>query len=232
MVNIPMTASFAIIYALAATGAVFLAVSFVSQPGRTFSKCLLAATLTIILTLGLAGSSWVLLTSPVIIITRYFITRKLQREKVRDMERETPQLIDFLAFNVEAGSSVYHSLLQAEKVLDPDRPLAKTLRETKGNVDLGLLSQADAMDEMAAACAEDDFNSPYHAIARAIRNGTPLVATLKKQTDQLRTRMLIEGERQANVLAVKLLLPLIIFIFPASFLVILSPVLVILIGGA
>jgi tight adherence protein C len=53
---------------------------------------------------------------------------------------------------------------------------------------------------------------------------------LREQSARLREQMILEGEKFANTASIKILIPLLFFIFPAAFLVIFSPVIVSLAG--
>jgi tight adherence protein C len=64
------------------------------------------------------------------------------------------------------------------------------------------------------------------AISQAIVHGTPLGKVLRDQSTRIREHLILSGEQFANTVSVKILIPLLFFIFPACFLVIFSPVIV------
>jgi tight adherence protein C len=75
-----------------------------------------------------------------------------------------------------------------------------------------------------------EAEAPITAISQAIAHGTPLGKVLREQSKRMREYLILDGEQFANTLSVKILIPLLFFIFPASFLVIFSPVIVSLSG--
>ena len=54
--------------------------------------------------------------------------------------------------------------------------------------------------------------------------GVSLGATLRIQSDQVRSRRFIRAEKMANEAPVKILFPLVVFIFPAVFMILLGPI--------
>jgi tight adherence protein C len=87
-----------------------------------------------------------------------------------------------------------------------------------------------ALEDFRLGLDTPEAETPISAISQAIQHGTPLVKILREQSKRMRENLILEGEQFANTISVKILIPLLFFIFPASFLVIFSPVIVSLSG--
>jgi tight adherence protein C len=152
---------------------------------------------------------------------------KISRRNTRRIviTRELPLLLDFLVMQVESG----HSILQAFRfsfVLFPEHsPVHSGLLKFEENVKLGASVQA-ALEEMGCFLNTTGSKTALLTISLAMKYGTPIGEVLRNQANRMREQLVIEGEKFANTLSIKLLIPLLFFIFPASFLVIFSPVIV------
>jgi tight adherence protein C len=73
---------------------------------------------------------------------------------------------------------------------------------------------------------QDDLNTVVQALVQADELGVSIGSMLRIQAEQMRTRRFQRAEKLANEAPVKMLFPLVAFIFPAVFLVLLGPVLV------
>ena len=70
-----------------------------------------------------------------------------------------------------------------------------------------------------------DLRSVVYALVQADELGVSIGAILRIQSDQMRQRRFDRAERLANEAPVKLLGPLMLFIFPSVFIVLLGPIL-------
>jgi tight adherence protein C len=150
------------------------------------------------------------------------------RDRIKNtniVNREFPLLLDFLVLQIESG----HSIMQAFKsasILFPDySPVYSGLNKFQENLQLGTSVQI-ALEELANFLGTNSSQTALYTIAQSIIHGSELGAALRNQANRMREHLIIEGEKFANTLSVKLLIPLLFFIFPASFLVIFSPVIV------
>jgi len=77
---------------------------------------------------------------------------------------------------------------------------------------------------MAERVGQGDLRSVVHALVQADELGVSIGSILRIQSDQLRSRRFERAEKLANEAPVKMLGPLLLFIFPAVFLVLLGPI--------
>ncbi|UCG38306.1 MAG: type II secretion system F family protein [bacterium] len=141
------------------------------------------------------------------------------------VRRELPVLLDFLVMQVESGHSILQALHSAVALFSQRSPVRKGLEELAESIRVGC-SVDEALGQLNLFLDTPESESPITAISLALKHGSPLGKVLRNQSARLRERLIIEGEKFASTLPVKMLVPLLFFMFPASFLVIFSPVLV------
>lgn len=173
------------------------------------------------LTLLLVGSSFCLYGAMIRI-------RKSRRRQL--ISRDFPLFMDFLVMQVEAGQTTLPSLVAGKRLFPDNHPIRGGLLRFQQSLEVGMNGE-QALDDLLRYLDTAAARAPLMAISQSIRNGTPIGAILRDQSEQMRGNLILAGERFANTLSIKLLFPLIFFIFPASFLVILSPVIVSLMGS-
>ena len=91
-------------------------------------------------------------------------------------------------------------------------------------IQLGL-PRREALKRMASRSREPNLRSVANALVQADELGVSIGSMLRIQADQMRSQRFARAERLANEAPVKMLFPLMVFIFPAVFIVILGPVL-------
>ena len=148
------------------------------------------------------------------------------RDKVRArhhaITRALPYNLDLLTLSVEAGLDFAAAI---GKVVEKGRKgplrdeLAITLRELK----LGK-TREEALRNLAARCDLLTLSSFVHALIQADKMGTPLGKILRILSTQMRIERTQRAEKLANEAPVKLLLPLIGFIFPTIFIMLFGPI--------
>jgi|GEM_PF-5502957 len=179
---------------------------------------------------ALAGISWKAGLAVFVLSSFLFLTglgrRSLgQKNRRKETDRDLPLLLDFLVLQVEAGNSISQALNSASDLFPEASPVSQGLSRFHQNTRLGSPFES-SLEDLAR------FLDTYHAqtaidsLSQAIRHGTPLGTILRDLSNRMRTHLILEGEKFANTLSIKLLIPLIMFIFPASFLVIFCPVIV------
>ena len=81
----------------------------------------------------------------------------------------------------------------------------------------------DAFKNFASRTKVDDVQSLVTLLLQADRFGTSLAQALRTHADASRTRRRQNAEERAGKLGVKLVFPLVLFLFPAIYIVILGP---------
>src|SRR3970040_1889765 len=131
-----------------------------------------------------------------------------------------PDALDLVTTCVEAGLGLDGALARvAEK---SSGPLADELTRLLREVAMGKLRR-EALTAMADRIGVDEITSFVNAIIQAEQLGVGIAQVLRVQSDQLRTRRRQRAEQTAHEAPIKMIFPLVLFIFPAFMLVILGP---------
>ncbi|MCH4293093.1 type II secretion system F family protein [Shewanella sp. 3B26] len=145
--------------------------------------------------------------------------RKTRQEKI---VKVLPVYLDYLTMAIEAGLNMSGALTQAVE-RGPVGPLKiefeKVIRDMRAGI-----SRAQAFRNMAERVQITEINSLVSALAQAERTGASLGYTLRVQADQRRVERFQRAEKKAMEAPIKLMFPLIMFIFPVTFLILLFPI--------
>jgi len=136
------------------------------------------------------------------------------------IRRTLPDAVDLMVISVEAGIGLEGAM---QRVAERGQgPLAEELRRALEQIRLGR-SRADALREMGQRTQVQDLMSFVAAIQQGETMGVSIAKVLRTQADAVRRRRSERARDSAAKLPVKLLFPLVFFIFPALFVVILGP---------
>jgi tight adherence protein C len=143
------------------------------------------------------------------------------RERHRAIARALPHGLDLLTLSVEAGLDFAGALA---KVVDKGRggPLADELSVVLRELKLGK-TREEALRNLARRVELPALSGFVQALVHADRMGTPLGKVLRILATQLRIERTHRAEKLANEAPVKLLLPLVLCIFPTLFLMLFGP---------
>lgn len=153
----------------------------------------------------------------------WWLRRELARRH-RRVVRALPFVLDLLTLSVEAGLDFMTALKRIVDRRTVDALGEEFIRVFR-EVQLGK-TRRDALRDMAARVDQPDLRSVISALVQADELGVSVGAILRIQSDQMRTRRFLQAEKRANEAPVRMLFPLIGFIFPAVFIVLLGPVFV------
>lgn len=134
--------------------------------------------------------------------------------------RALPDGLDLVTTCVGAGLGLDAALARvAEK---SSGPLADELTRMLREVAMGKLRR-EAMTEMADRLGVQELSGFVNAVIQAEQLGVSIAQVLGVQADQMRTRRRQRVEQTAHEAPIKMIFPLVLFIFPAFMLVILGP---------
>lgn len=149
--------------------------------------------------------------------------RRVLAFRRRAILRALPFVLDLLTLSVEAGMDFMSALQRncERRKLDPlNEELIRMTRE----IQIGTPRRV-ALRNMAQRVDLPDLRSVAHALIQADELGVSIGAVLRIQSEQMRSRRFSLAEKLANEAPVKMLGPLMLFIFPAVFIILLGPVL-------
>ncbi|MCA1810034.1 MAG: type II secretion system F family protein [Kiritimatiellia bacterium] len=138
--------------------------------------------------------------------------------------RALPFVMDLLTISVEAGLDFMTAIRNIIERRKQD-PLVEELGRVLFEIQLGK-TRRDALRNMALRVDQPDVHSLITALVQADEMGVSIGAILRIQSDQIRTKRFLRAEKLAHEAPVKMLFPLISFIFPAVFLVLLGPLII------
>ncbi len=131
--------------------------------------------------------------------------------------------LDLMVVAVEAGLGLDAAILRVSDEMRNVHPaLAEEMQIATIQTQMGV-PRVEALSNMAQRTALPEMRSLVAVIAQAEKLGTSIAKALRAQAEALRTKRRQAAEERAQKTAVKLLLPLILFIFPAIFVVLVGP---------
>lgn len=148
--------------------------------------------------------------------------RDLRKKREKAILRALPTYLDFLTMAVQSGMNLSGALQQAVEK-GPEGPLRGELNKVVRDVRAGM-SRIDALKSMAERLDIREVNTFVTAVAQSDKTGASIGDTLKVQADQRRTERFQRAEKLAMEAPVKLIFPLVVFIFPMTFLVLGFPI--------
>jgi len=149
----------------------------------------------------------------------------LQKEltsRHRSIQRSLPFILDLLTLSVEAGMDFMSALQRIVDKRQLDALCEEFIRVLR-EIQLGK-TRKQALQAMAHRVNFPDLYSVTNALIQADEMGASIGRTLRIQADQMRMRRFQRAEKMAHEAPVKMLFPLIAFIFPAVFFILLGPV--------
>lgn len=153
---------------------------------------------------------------------RLWLGRLIAR-RMREAEKTFPDAIDLLSVSVEAGLGFDSALLRVSNRFPG--ALGMEFREYLTETKLGR-PRAEALRALAVRLPLPEVRAFAAAIIQAEELGTGLTATLRAQAREMRQKRRQKAEERAMKAPVKMLFPLVLFIFPAIFVILLGPVVI------
>jgi len=149
----------------------------------------------------------------------YAITLKARSRKEK-VKADLPDALDLLAVSVEAGLGFDAAVARlCERI---EGPLAEELRLTLQEMRIGE-TRENALKKLAARTDVPAVSSFVRAMIQADQMGMSIGRILRTQATDSRLKRQAAAEERAMKAPVKMLVPTVLFIFPAMFLVVLGP---------
>jgi tight adherence protein C len=148
---------------------------------------------------------------------------KALKTRHRSMQRSLPFVLDLLTLSVEAGMD-FMTALQRNVERSTIDPLAEELIRVIREIQLGQ-TRREALRAMAKRVNLQEVRAVVNSLVQADELGVSIGSILRIQSEQIRQRRFERAEKLANEAPVKMLAPLLLFIFPGVFLILLGPIL-------
>lgn len=140
----------------------------------------------------------------------------------RQIERALPFVLDLLTLSVESGLDFMTGINRIIQNREID-PLGEELIRVFREIQVGR-SRREALQNFAERVDHMDIRAVSNALVQADELGTGIGHALRIQADMIRVKRFQRAEKLGNEAPVKMLFPLIAFIFPSVFLILLGPV--------
>jgi tight adherence protein C len=154
------------------------------------------------------------------------VVQRRARVRLREIDRQVPDLIDLLVVTIEAGLGFAGALRVAAENLSGS--VSDELRLTLQEQTMGL-SVEEALSHLAARADTPNMRSFVRAMTQGERLGISVGQIMRNLALEMRKRRRKRAEEQAHKAPVKMLFPLVFLIFPAMFIVLLVPALIVLV---
>ncbi|MFT5044844.1 MAG: tight adherence protein C [Porticoccaceae bacterium] len=144
--------------------------------------------------------------------------REISACRSKSILRHLPFYLDVITLAVEAGSNLTGGITQAVQKTS-DSPLRKEFSRVLRDIRSGK-ARAEALRDLSDRTGSPSVSSVVASLIQAEKTGASLGPILRAQANQLRTQRFQAAEKKAMEAPVKMLGPLVIFIFPTTSLVI------------
>lgn len=145
-------------------------------------------------------------------------------ERKNKMSRSLPYAIDLVTVAMEAGQD-FGAAVRNLVNDGPTGPLRDEFGVTLRQVELGK-SRIEALKAMSERIQLDEFRSLVTSVIQSSEMGASISATLKIQAEEIRRTRFHRAERQAARAPSLMLIPTALFILPAVFIIIVTPIII------
>jgi tight adherence protein C len=154
-----------------------------------------------------------------LLLPDFLLQQAIERRRV-EIRKTLPDILDLLIVSVEAGLGFDGAI---DKVVEKMKgPFPDELRRVLQEMQLGK-KRVEALRDMAARIEVNEVSTFVAAIYQADQLGVSMARVLHVQAETMRVARSQRIREMAAKLPVKMLFPLVLFIFPAIFFIILGP---------
>lgn len=154
-----------------------------------------------------------------IIILRFHLAKSITKRREL-MERQLPDILDMLSVNVEAGLGFEQAMLHV--INNFEGPMIDEFTITYREMSMGR-DRAVALQLLGERSGIEDMKNFTGAVIQAWKLGISLKNILRTQAMAIRQSRRNKVEEKAMKISVKILIPMVMFIFPVIFIMLLGP---------
>ncbi|NCO41374.1 MAG: hypothetical protein AUJ96_06190 [Armatimonadetes bacterium CG2_30_66_41] len=202
---------------------VFLGIAVVGGPFVVYALGKVPALATMVAKLRLLMTASFFMLPMVGFIFPNMVLGRLIKGRHKRMKKSLPDTVDLLVLSMEAGMGFDGAVGEAVKAIKG--PLSDEFARVLAEVAHGK-GRSLAFRALASRTKMAELSLLVAAIDQAEKMGVGLASALRAQAAELRERRMMETRERAAKLPVKMMFPLVLFIFPALFVVILGPAVV------
>jgi tight adherence protein C len=157
-----------------------------------------------------------------------FLSHKISRRQGK-LRRALPDALDLMVICVEAGLALDQAILRVAQELNISHPeLSQELQLVNFEMRVGK-GRLEALRALGQRTGVEDIKALVAMLVQTDRFGTSVAQSLRVHSDDVRTKRRQRAEEMAAKTTVKMVPPLVFFIFPALMVVILGPAVITLI---
>jgi tight adherence protein C len=151
------------------------------------------------------------------------ILRLITKNRQDNIFYGLPDALDLMVVCVEAGLGLDQAMRKvAEEMKKTYRVIAEEFGLANLQIQMGR-ARNDVLHDLGMRTGVDDLKALAAILIQADKFGSSVAQALRVQSDSMRTRRRQMAEEKAAKTAVKLIFPLVLFIFPAIFIVLVGP---------
>lgn len=150
------------------------------------------------------------------------------RTRKKEIEKALPDVLDLMTVSIEAGLGFDAAM---QRVVEKAKgPIAEEFNETLQEMRMGK-TRREALQDLGVRTGVADLSRFVESLVQADQLGVSLGNVLRNQSDQMRILRRQRVQEQAMKAPIKMLFPMVLFIFPCMFIIILAPALIDLMGA-
>lgn len=155
----------------------------------------------------------------------------IRRSRIEKIFLSLPDALDLLVVCVEAGLGLDAGLRRVSEELQDSAPeLCAEFDLANMQLQMGRVRR-DVLHDLGVRSGVDDMRSLVAILIQADKFGSSIAQALRVQSDSMRTKRSQLAEEKAQKTAVKMIFPLVLFIFPGIFVVLVGPAAIMLMEG-
>ena len=141
-------------------------------------------------------------------------------KRSKEMRNSLPDAIDLLTVSVEAGLGFDSAVSRV--ALNTEGPLSQEFARLLQEMQLGV-GRVEAMRAMSERSSVQDLKSFCLAMVQADSLGIPIGRVLRVQSAEMRVKRRQRAEEKAQQVPVRIMIPLVLFILPCLFMIVMGP---------
>lgn len=149
--------------------------------------------------------------------------KKIAKKRAEAITYSLPDAIDLLTICVEAGLGLDSAITRVAAEQEQSAPVLSSEFKRVGKDILAGIARADAFRSLSKRVASPELRSFIGLLIQSDKLGTSISQSLKVYSDTMRTKRRQKAEELAAKASIKMTIPLVLFILPATFIVILAP---------
>ena len=149
-------------------------------------------------------------------------------KRQKEIRLALPNALDLLTISVEAGLGFDAALVRVTEKYK--NALSEEFTQVLNEVRLGR-PRLEALDDMGRRVGVEELHSFIQALIQSEQLGVGIAKVLRIQSEEMRRKRRQRAEEQAAQASLKMLFPMLLFIFPTIFIVLMGPAVLIIMGN-